>query len=184
MKYYVDILLNPSAGMRENLLLNKVYTEFHKLLCDLEATDIGVSFPEYRVKLGRVFRIHGTQERLAVLLRRNWLGEIKQYCYVSDIKPVPAENVKYRTVSRKQANMTMSKLRRLAKRKSLSVKEMKDYKAKMFSQGLSLPYLELESASTGKKYRHFIDFGDLSDVCEKGSFNQFGLSKLATVPWF
>lgn len=185
MDYYIDVVLKPDVEMRENVLLNRVYTKLHKVLCDLRSTDIGISFPDYKVKLGRRLRIHGSKERLASLLNMNWLHELSVYCNISDITRIPNDKVKYRTISRQQTNMTAAKLRRLIKRQGLSERQIKDYRAKMFSEGgLSLPYLELESASTGQRYRHFICFGELLDKSEQGGFNQFGLSKSATIPWF
>jgi len=34
MNHHIDIKINPDAEMRENVLLNKVYTKFHKRLSD------------------------------------------------------------------------------------------------------------------------------------------------------
>jgi len=183
MDYYIDVQLKPDAEMRENVLLNKVYTKFHKALYTLKSTDIGVSFPKYRIKLGDVVRIHSGHDKLMALQELNWLGGLSGYCVVSDIKPVP-EQVKFRTVSRKQSNMTESKSRRLIKRGTLLQEEVKGYKAKMFAQGLDNPYLELESGSNGHKHRRYIQFGELLDTPVSGEFDQFGLSKQATVPWF
>jgi len=188
MKYYIEVLLKPDAEMRVNVLLNKVYTKLHKALCTLKATDIGVSFPQYHVKLGDVIRIHGSDDKLAELQAVSWLGGLAGYCAVSGITPIPAQ-VKFRTVSRKQSNMTESKSRRLIKRGSLSPEDAKQYKAKMFAQGLDNPYLELESGSNGHKHRRYIQFGELLDDSVEGEFDQFGLSsrqqdKQATVPWF
>ena len=105
------------------------------------------------------------------------------YCNVSDILPVP-DLVQYRTVSRKQSNMTQSKFNRLIKRGSITEAEAKQYKAKMFTKGLDNPYLELQSGSNGHKHRRYIEFGELLDNPVAGEFDQFGLSKTATVPWF
>jgi len=183
MDHYLDIQLKPDADMRENVLLNKVYTKFHKALSTMKATDIGISFPKYHVKLGDVVRIHGNRDRLMTLQAMNWLGGLAGYCRVGDITPVPSQSG-FRTVSRKQSNMTEAKLRRLIKRGSLSAEEVKGYKAKMFTQGLDNPYLELESGSNGHKHRRYIQLGELLDVPVKGEFDQFGLSKVATVPRF
>jgi CRISPR-associated endonuclease Csy4 len=45
-------------------------------------------------------------------------------------------------------------------------------------------HLELQSASTGGKYRLYIAFGKLQEQSVDGKFNRFGLSKIATVPIF
>jgi len=39
----------PKKEIRENVLLNQVYTTFHKRLYDLKSDNIAVSFPEYRL---------------------------------------------------------------------------------------------------------------------------------------
>jgi len=181
--YYIDVQLNPDAEMRENVLLNKVYTKLHKALFTLKSTDIGISFPKYRIMLGDVVRIHGGRDRLMALQDLNWLGGLIGYCEVSDITPVPVQT-KFRTVSRKQSNMTESKSRRLIKRGTLLQEEVKGYKAKMFAQGLDNPYLEMESGSNGHKHRRYIQFGELLGTPVSGEFDQFGLSKQATIPWF
>ena len=67
---------------------------------------------------------------------------------------------------------------------SISEEETKAYKAKMFQQGMDNPYLELESGSNGYKHRRYIQFGELRSKPVEGEFDQFGLSKTATVPWF
>ncbi|KZY43677.1 MULTISPECIES: type I-F CRISPR-associated endoribonuclease Cas6/Csy4 [unclassified Oleiphilus] len=64
------------------------------------------------------------------------------------------------------------------------VRNIKQYKAKMFNQSLDNPYVELVGGSNGEKHRRFIEFGPVMNEPVSGSFNQFGLSKNATVPWF
>ncbi len=108
---------------------------------------------------------------------------MKGYCDVSEIMLVP-KNSKFRTASRKQTTMSQAKLRRIIKRESISKEETKRYKEKMFSKKLNEPYLELLSLSNRKKYRRYIEFGELLDQPVYGKFDQFGLSKTATVPWF
>jgi len=183
MIFYIDIRLTPDDEIPVYFIRNKIYTKLHKALFTLKSTDIGVSFPKCRLKLGDVIRIHGSRDKLMALQALNWLGGLIGYCEVSDITHVP-EQVKFRTVSRKQSNMTESKSRRLLKRGTLSQEEVKRYKAKMFAQGLDNPYMEMESGSNGHKHRRYIQFGELLDTPVSGEFDQFGLSKQATVPWF
>ena len=183
MNHYIDIAINPDAEMRENLLLNKVYSKLHKRLFELQSTDIGISFPHYKVMLGDLIRIHGLEEKLSKLHAINWLGGLASYCKVSAVQAIPT-GVSYRTVSRKQSNMTEAKLRRLIKRGSITENEIKAYKAKMFQQGLNNPYLEIESTSNGHKHRRYLQFSELLVAPVDGEFDQFGLSKTATIPWF
>jgi len=183
MDHYIDIKITPDAEMRENVLMNTVYSKLHKALVMLKSTSIGISFPKYKILFGNVLRIHGEQSYLNDLQGADWLGGIKGYCDISDTLLVP-EKVQYRTVARKQANMTEAKLRRLIARKSITKDEVKGYKAKMFSQGLDNAYFELVSSSNGEKHRRYIQFGEFKDTPVAGNFDSFGLSLQATVPWF
>ena len=184
MTHYLDIRLFPKKEMRENFLLNQIYTAFHKRLYDLKSTNIAVSFPEYRLKLGRLFRIHGTKEALEKLEEKEWLvSKYKEFCKISKIETIP-EKIEHRTVSRIQQNMTEAKLRRLIKRGTIPEEDVKKYRIKMMQGGLENPYVELVSMSNGKLHRRFIEFGELQEKEIKGEFDSFGLSKTSTVPWF
>lgn len=183
MDTYIDIVLKPDQEMPLNWRANAIYTKLHKTLCDLGSTSIGISFPAYKVTLGNVLRLHGSKDDLVTLQQQNWLGGMSGYCKMSEVLPVP-DSVQYRTVSRKQSTMSQSKLNRLLKRGSITEEEAKQYRAKMFAKGLDNPYLELQSGSNGHKHRRYIQFGALLDSPVAGEFDQFGLSKTATVPWF
>jgi len=183
MNYYIDVDIKPDSEMRESPLMNLVYNKFHKALVKLKTNQIGISFPKYQIKLGRVLRLHGSINDLQNLQNLNWLGGIAGFCEISNVKNVPTD-VKYRAISRIRTNMGKSKLERLKRRGSITHSEEKIYKAKMFSQGLDNPYLDLESGSTGQKHRRFIQFGHLLDQPVAGKFDSYGLSKDATVPWF
>ncbi len=183
MTHHIDMRLTPKKEIRENILLNQLYSAFHKRLYDLKSKSIGVSFPEYRLKLGRLFRIHGSKEDLERLQEKDWIGKYSEFCKVSSIETVPGD-VKYRTVSRVQQNMTEAKLRRLIKRGTIKEEDIKKYRIKMYQGGLENPFVELVSMSNGQRHRRFIEFGELQETAVKGEFDLFGLSKLSTIPWF
>jgi len=183
MEFYIDIKVVSDAEVPIYFIRNKTYTKLHKALHTLKSTDIAISFPNYKVKLGDVIRLHGAESRLSELQGTNWLGGLSGYCDISEIQAIP-DAVKHRNISRIQTNMTASKLRRLIKRGSINAEQAKQYKAKMFTQGLDNPYLELNSSSNGNTHRRYIQFGELLDKPIAGVFDQFGLSKNATIPWF
>jgi CRISPR-associated endonuclease Csy4 len=183
MDFYIDVQLKPDAEMPVNKLLNAMYSKLHKALCDLKSESIGVSFPAYRVLLGKQIRIHGSSANLSALQQLNWMGGLVGYCDFSQMLDVPKDHL-HRTVGRKQTTMSHAKLNRLLKRGSITEQEVKQYKAKMFTKGLDNPYLELISGSSGHKHRRYIEFGELQGQQVLGNFDQFGLSKTATVPWF
>ena len=193
MNHYIDILIKPDTEMRENVLLNKVYSKFHKALCSLNSTETGISFPRYKAKLGNIIRLHGTDKNLTELQNTHWLGGLSGYCNVSEIKAVPSQVSGYRVVSRKQPTMNLKKLKKRVQYQKAQgilktqeeVKEYeKQYKAKMYATGLENPFLELYSSSNGHKHRRYLQFSEVIERPIKGDFDTFGLSKTATVPWF
>jgi len=183
MKHYIDITLLSDPEFPATVLMNSLYTKLHKALCDLKSTSIGISYPNHQLTLGSLLRLHGSANDLEELQQLNWIGGMSGYCKISQITLVPA-GTKFRTVSRKQRTMSQSKLNRLLKRGSITDEEAKAYKAKMFTNGLDDPYVELVSGSNGQRHRRYIEFGPLLDEPVVGEFDQFGLSKTATVPWF
>lgn len=183
MNYYIDIMLQPDQELPESTLMNMVYSKLHKALVTITSDFIGVSFPGARLKPGRHLRLHGTKEHLEQLIALSWLGGLSGYCKIESIKEVPA-HAQHRTFSRKQATMSNAKLRRLQKRVTLSDEDIKNYRAKMFSQGIDLPYFDLVSQSSGQLYRRFIELGPIQTQPTTGRFDSFGLSRDATVPWF
>lgn len=183
MDSYIEIVLKPDAEMPLNWLLNAIYTKLHKTLVDVRSTDLGVSFPKTKVTLGDTLRLHGKATALDRLSSSDWLGGMVGYCKISPIQPVP-DTAQHRTVSRKQPAMTQSKLNRLIKRGSINQEQVKEYRKKMFTQGLNDPYVELKSISNGHSHRRYIVLGVLRDKPLLGKFDQFGLSKTASIPWF
>ena len=183
MEYYLNIKILSDPELPVTVLMNALYAKLHKALNDREATNIGVSFPCYQITLGNILRLHGASKELGELQKADWLGGMKGYCQVSEVLPVPSD-CQYRTVGRKQTTMSHSKLERLLKRGSISADEVKQYKVKMFTKGLDNPYVELVSGSNGHRHRRYIEFGELIDESREGRFDQFGLSKTATIPWF
>ncbi len=184
MDYYINLLLSADEEVPIYFIRNKTFTKLHKALHDQKQTSIGISFPNYKIKLGDVIRLHGDKASLETLQQTNWLGGLSGYCEVTDILPVPEKVEAYRTVSRIRQNKTNAKLNRLTKRNEMSDDDVKSYKAKMFAESLDNPYLELVSTSNGHKHRRYLQFGEIVDSPIVGEFDTFGLSKTATVPWF
>jgi CRISPR-associated endonuclease Csy4 len=164
-------------------MMNHVFNKLHRAIVSLKTQEIGISFPEYQIKLGKILRIHGSMTNLHNLLALNWLNSLSDYCGTLNVNDVP-NNVKYRVVSRVRPNMSKSKLRRLQKRGSIATGDKKKYIAKMFSEGLGNPYVDLYSGSTGENFRLFFSFSPILDQPIPGKFDSYGLSKNATIPWF
>ena len=183
MDSYFEITVLPDPEFPVTMLMNSLCSKLHRALHDMRSTAIGVSFPKYKKTLGNSLRVHGSSSSLVELQSKNWLGGINGYCQVADIDSVP-ERVQFRTLRRIQPKKSAAKLRRLEKRGSISYGEVNGYQLKMSSENLTTPYLELTSASNGHRHRRYIELGPLLDVPVPGKFDQFGLSKTATIPWF
>ena len=183
MDSHLDITLLPDPELPATVIMNAVYIKLHKVLCDLNSVDIGVSFPAYKVTLGNVLRVHGEAVKLVQLQQLEWLGGMSGYCSEGKLTSVP-QNCCYRNVCRVQINMSQAKLNRLLKRGSITDAQAVQYRAEMLRQGLDQPFIELKSSSNGNRYRRYIALGELLNKPIVGTFDQFGLSKTATVPWF
>jgi len=184
MNYYIDVKIKTDIAWQESLLLNKVYKKLHETLYMLESNDIGVSFPEYHIKLGSIIRIHGTKEALLKLQDTKWLNELTGFCDVMVIKKIPNKIDGYRNLSYFHPKMTNAKLRRLIKRNSIPPDDIESYKEKMHEQSLLNPYIEFREDSKKQKRRLYIKISDLIEKPIKGGFNKYGLSNNATIPSF
>lgn len=189
MDHYIEINLLPDPEFPASTLMNALFNKLHKALFDLHSKEMGVSFPNYEKTLGTMLRIHGSESNLQQLQALDWIGRMKDYCVASEVQPIP-ELVQYRTVSRKQDNMTNAKLRRLIARQEqrqdgvpMSETDIQNYQEKMVADQQKGPFLDLKS-SKGQRYRRYIKLGELQNESVAGEFDQFGLSKTATVPWF
>jgi CRISPR-associated endonuclease Csy4 len=201
MNYYQDLILLPDEEVPIFFIRNKIYQKLHKAIFDLNANDIGVSFPNVVVNkkdkipnllLGNKIRIHSTKNTLDELQNLSWIGGLSGYCKISETLPVPDKIKGYQTISRIRQTMTNAKLKnRIEYQKNngdlKTDKDIQEYRsqylAKMFKTSLDNPYLEL-SSSKGGLYRIYLHFGEIQNNDSDGEFNNFGLSKTATVPIF
>ena len=70
------------------------------------------------------------------------------------------------------------------KRKSITEAEAREAIPDTVEERLELPFVVLTSQSTGQKFRLFIEHGPLRERPAQGRFSHYGLSRIATVPWF
>lgn len=186
MQHYVDIAVRPDPEFATPTLLNTLFGRLHLALATLSATDIGVSFPAASTKprtMGDRLRLHGTGEHLAELMKNHWWGSLDDYLDIEGIAQVPVTN-RHIVVRRVQVKSSPERLRRrLARRKGIGLDEARKLIPDQAAKTLDLPFLQLESASTGQGFKLFIQ-QEPCDQPNKGEFNAFGLSKDATVPWF
>lgn len=181
VNYYVDIKIISKVGREESILMNNIFKKVHYSIVKLKTNKIGISFPNYNIKLGNILRIHGDKDILEKLF--NFIKDTKNF-RLSEIKKIP-DNSKFRIISRIHNRYSKSKLNRLRKRGSIFKEEEKDYLKKMCSSVLNNPFINIKSESNNHNFKLFIDFGEIIDKPLTGEFNCYGLSKkAATIPWF
>lgn len=187
MDHYIDIRVHPDPELATAHVLNALAGKLHRVLAILKSEDIGISFPCFDAappSLGDTLRLHGTSARLQLVLAQNWLGGAAGHVTVSPPTPVP-ENTAFRVVRRVQSHSNADRIRRRQmKRHGWTETEAREKIPDTVEQKLKLPYLCLHSQSTGQPFRLFIEHLPLQPSRAEGSFNAYGLSTSATVPWF
>ena len=186
MKKYVEIKLRADPEFVPSMLMNALYAKLHKALVTLRSTDIGVSFPDAQTNqptLGTHLRLHGTAESLKKLMGLDWLKGMHDHVTTSEPHSIP-DKAGWCTVRRVQAKSSPERLRRrLAKRKNISLEEARKLIPAHCAKTLRLPFLRLNSRSTGHPFPLFINQQETESPMV-AEFNHFGLSTKATVPWF
>ncbi|MBM95204.1 MAG: type I-F CRISPR-associated endoribonuclease Cas6/Csy4 [Oceanospirillaceae bacterium] len=184
MDYYVEITVLPDPEFEEQVLLNALFSKFHRGMGQTVPGEVGISFPEVAKRLGSVLRLHGNESSLNQLMAENWLKGMRDYCQVGEVHPVP-EVVQYRTVRRVQAKSAWNKRKRSIAKGWLTEAEapakIPDSQQKNLKH---VPFLQIKSLSNGNPMRIYIEHGALKDDPVAGTFNSYGLSATATIPWF
>jgi CRISPR-associated endonuclease Csy4 len=184
MNHYIEIKVLADQEFSPSLLMNALFAKFHRALVGIGHGEIGVSFPQALKTLGDTIRLHGSQSALERLMASNWLKGFTDYTSVTAIKAVP-DNCKYRVVRRVQAKSNVERMyRRSVKKGWLSAEEAVEKMNACKEQQLKLPYVQLKSGSTGQSFRLFIQQGKNQDVPVAGEFSAYGLSDVATIPWY
>lgn len=189
MDHYIDIRLRPDPDFPEAMLMGALYNKLHRALFDLEAADVGVSFPKHKHgvrarTLSDHLRLHSTQTRLQQLMRADWLTGMRDHAKVSEVIAVPT-NAQHINVARKQFNTgSASRAKRYAKRHNISEDEARTIYAKVAARRIELPFVQINSRSTQQRFSLFIEHSKPHENAVAGAFNHYGLSSNATVPWF
>ncbi len=181
MDYYIDIEVLPDPEFQATTLMNALYAKLHRALVALQSDTIGVTFPAAEKTPGDKLRLHGGKETLKELMGNHWVKGLGDYTTISDLKPAPAE-VKQVSVRRVQTKMSAARIRRALARNSITEKDAK----RLFEnrKPIKLPYLQLRSQSTGQHFPLYFEQKITDCEATKGSFNTYGFSQTATLPWF
>ncbi|WP_027017321.1 type I-F CRISPR-associated endoribonuclease Cas6/Csy4 [Comamonas composti] len=185
--HYIDITLLPDPEFSHAHLLGALVAKLHRALVQLRAEDIGVSFPQHSQhprSLGAVLRLHGSEVALQALMAEPWLQGMRDHVQLADTAAVPA-GARHRQVVRRQFKTSAERLRRRRmQRKGETLEQARAAIPDSVERRPDLPFVQLRSASTGQPFCLFIEHGpELEQTCT-GSFNSYGLSLGASIPWF
>lgn len=193
MNHYLDIRLLPDADFAAPVLLNALYAKLHRVLAAQQHTGIGISFPGYdaapegeggqrlRPTLGLTLRLHGSPAALDGLLAGRWLSGFADHAMTGDIRPVPAGAGRIRVIRRQAKSNPAKERERLMRRKGVSAAEAQRLIPDSKAKRLDLPFITLDSGSTGQRFLLFIEQQSAAQAVS-GEFNTYGLSQTATLP--
>ncbi|AFG36513.1 type I-F CRISPR-associated endoribonuclease Cas6/Csy4 [Spirochaeta africana] len=193
MNYYSEITLLPGADIGLYQLWSKVFTQVHLRLVEFQNPDgnvpIGVDWPEYKAdipSLGTKLRIFSsTRETLEQFDLNVVLLRFSDYVKVSGIRSVPQNISSYVAYERVQKKQNPDRIaRRRARRSNLDYTEALRAVAEKNAPVITLPYVQLISLSTKRKYSLFLAKRLTEEPGGNISFNSFGINKHSTVPSF
>ncbi|HWK70798.1 MAG TPA: type I-F CRISPR-associated endoribonuclease Cas6/Csy4 [Burkholderiaceae bacterium] len=184
MDYYVDVVVRPDPEFSTSTLISAIFSKLHLALVRVGQGEIGVSFPKIKLTLGDCLRIHGSKLALGRLMDDSWLRGLQDYAQLRPIRSTPVVS-QYCVVRRVHVKSSQERLLRRSVRKGwISEEEAQERLLTTKNERSKLPYILLRSSSTGEHYRMFIQQELVLKTGATGSFNTFGLSESATVPYF
>lgn len=187
MDHYLDLRLRPDPEFPPAMLMGALFSKLHRALVTLDADDLGVSFPEHASRprtLGTVLRVHGTESRLEQLMGVDWLTGMRDHVAGGMVARVP-DGAQHRLVRRVQPKTSAERLRRRhMKRHQVSADVARERIPDDVESRVVLPFVMIRSRSTGQGFCLFIDHRPVQAEAVVGTFSRYGLSAVATVPWF
>ena len=191
LTHYLDVRLSFDADLQPSHALAALYTRLHLYLVQNGSGAIAVSFPETlrnaggaARQLGQVLRLHGTVEALTPLTQASTWGGAATVANIGTVKALPA-GVLHHRIRRVQVDSNPERLmRRAMRRKGWTEAEAREHYSQVKAGTTALPFISLSSQSTQQTFRLFLNVGAPQAESVGGSFNAYGLSQQATVPYF
>lgn len=200
--HYVDLLVQPDPEFGSAMLMSALFAKLHRALVAAEkvansdTAGVGVSFPGHDdgvPTLGMHLRLHGSQAALASLMTMPWLHGVRDHLIdpAPPVRPVPDVVAGYRTVRRVQVDSNPQRLRRrwLNRHPGMDEAAALHHIPDTVGRRLPLPFVQINSQSTGQTLRLFVAHGPLQPQKDAANvvarFNAYGLGlQGATIPWF
>jgi len=187
MQKFIDLKILPSPDFNQNQLMALLFKRFHYRLATLATNDVAVAFPRYAVSshsVGNVLRIIGDAKQLELVMAIDWMYGVRDQLEIGAITSVP-DNALHRMMLRIQPDANPDRLRRrqMARHK-LTLAQSQAKILDKDAQRCTLPFLNLRSDTSKKAFRLYLKMTETSTVPTAGSFNAYGISRTATIPWF
>jgi CRISPR-associated endonuclease Csy4 len=196
MKNYLEITLLPNEELPINFLWSKVFQQIHLGLVEIQddkrQVPIGVSFPEYFANeqdKSLCSRLRLFAPNKATLVRfdvAKCLARLSDYVHCTSILEIPADKITgYAFFKRVRPNSNNERLaRRRVKRKGVSFEQALAHYEDRAEGTTLLPYIQVQSQSSGQSYRLFIEKVATSSASSQALFSTYGLSSQCAVPLF
>lgn len=185
--HYIDLRVVPDPETSAAQLLGALFNRLHLALVQQRLGSLGASFPGYSQNprtLGNVLRLHAGETVLRDFMQSDWLKGLRDHVRMTEVAAVPVGAL-HRTVQRRQFKTNVGRLRRRRmRRKDESFEQASSAIPESVERRPNLPYLHLRSQSTGQSFCLFVVLGSPSPDPSSGTFNAYGFSNDATIPWF
>lgn len=195
MRYYIELTLLPNPEVDLYFLWSKVFQQVHLGLVERQdqqkQSTIGVTFPEYKQEarfatLGSKLRLFApSQSELEAFNVRQWLDKLTDYVHITSIRPVPEKVTDYVIYQRIQPKTGRDRLvkRYLKRHPEVTQEQAIDHYEAFTDEQLTLPFIQLQSLSSGHPFRVWIGQKTVAESC-KGKFSCYGLSSNSSLPSF
>ena len=191
--YYQDLILLPNQEVSSTFLMGKVISALHLIFVEDEhktgCVNIGLGFPRFNREkrtLGNIVRLYASSPDILLNSSCNSrLLRLTDYIKKGEIQPIPnivQGYVQYRRIQFKENKERL--VRRYAQRHHVDMKQAeKEYSCYKNPEN-NLPYVTLDSLSSGQRFRLYID--EVLQVENNNTlvFSSYGLIKSGALPYF
>ena len=183
MDHYIDIRLHANADMSVKELMATLFYKVHVWLARQGPGHIGLSFPEADKTPGPLLRVHGNEPDLMLFAMGDWRRTLLLWISQSPVQAVPT-HTRHHSVTRVQRKSANNMRQRAMRRHGITLEQAVQRIPDTAVEPLNLPYLDIQSASTGQRVRFFIR-QQVTEDAVPGGFSAYGMSQAgSTVPCF
>lgn len=194
--YYIEITCLPDEGVSTGFVLGKVMDVLHLCLVNLEKrlgmNPVGISFPGYRYgegvapQIGNKIRLFSRDAaHLESLELPSQLQRFSDYVHLRSVSSLERPNLRFVIFRRVQPKSSKERLiRRQMKRTGQPEDVVRAQYQAFAEQQTKLPYVNMESHSSERQFRLFVQKQEAEQTDAEWCFSSYGLSSTVPVPDF